>query len=163
MRYTVVFLVLSGLALLVPVQGVAQDAGMGSDVTVSAPADVSAPAAISPEVIPAAEVSTVQGGAEDPSSMFDGASAAFAGGQWAVLTGFLLMLLTWAVKRASPVIPAIAVPWMPMCLSMVGYMGHALIMGGDWKQAVMHGFMAGASAVGLWELVFQHFMPKKAA
>lgn len=102
----------------------------------------------------------------DPGAMLQGAAQAAQGGHWSILTGFVLMLMLWGVRKVVPALQAKLVPWAATLLALVGQVGYALATGADWQSAVTNGFLAGASAIGLWELVFQHFMagqPKPAA
>lgn len=164
MRHTLVALVLSALVLGLPFGAVAQDAaGDSADVTVVAEAPAATPVveapAPTPTPAPAAPSMT-----DDPADMLAGAKNAASGGHWAAFVGFALMLLVWVARKVVPaLIPTKAVPWVPTGLAMVGYVGSALATDGDWKQAVVQGFIAGASAVGLWEMLFKHFLAKKAA
>lgn len=99
--------------------------------------------------------------ADDAGAMVQAAASAADHGQWAIVVGFGIMLAVWGIKKAMPSISAKFVPWIAMGSSMAVYIANNLMQSGDWKKSVVHGFMAGASAVGLWELVFQHVMVDK--
>ena len=151
MRNFVFVLVLVGL--LTAVGASAQQAATATDATttVATPIAVTAAAAVT-AVSP-----------DDPGAIVTAAAEAGATGHWAVLVGFGLMLLVWGVKKVIPAFPAIAVPWLATALSFVGYLSHSLSQGGDWHQALVNGFLSGASAIGLWELVGKHLLAAKPA
>jgi hypothetical protein len=84
------------------------------------------------------------------------------GGKWAAVASFLIMLLVFLVNR----VPAIAAklgpkakPWLAAGTGIAGYIAAALLVDGTTiLTAVSGGFMTGAGAVGLWEMIFKHVM-----
>jgi hypothetical protein len=86
------------------------------------------------------------------------------GGQWSLVAAFVVMLLVYVVKRfgLKDKLPSKAVPWVAAGCSMAGYMAAALMVeGAAVGEAVIGGLATGAAAVGLWEMLFKHFLGKK--
>ena len=146
------FLVSLFAFLCVASSGVAQEVATPT----AAPAAVSA----SDATTLATAVSPVS--PDDPGALLTAASEAASGGQWALAIGFLLMLGTWGLKKVAPQLPSKSLPWIATGCSLVGYLSQALLQGGDWRQALIHGFIAGATAVGLWEMIAKHLVPAAA-
>ena len=157
MRHNALVIALFFVFSTVSFGAMAQDAGVSLDATVT----VAIPASVS--VADAATLATAVSpvSPEDPAALVSAAAGAAAGGHWAIFAGFALMLLVWGVKKAVPSLPSLSVPWIATVLGLAGYLGHSLVAGGDWKTALTNGFLAGASAVGLWELIFQHVLADK--
>lgn len=84
------------------------------------------------------------------------------GGNWQLFVGLLLTLLVWILRKVNVIafLPDKAVPWVSAAIGMVGFMGVALASGLDLTTALIQGFLTGAAAVGLWELLGKHFLPK---
>ena len=86
-------------------------------------------------------------------------------GYWGILAGFLVMLLLFILDKFVGIkkrVGAKALPWVAAVLGIVSAMAVELTTGVQWGQALLHGFTAGATAVGLWELIFKHALKKKA-
>jgi hypothetical protein len=86
------------------------------------------------------------------------------GGQWSLVVAFVIMLLVYVVKRfgLKDKLPSKAVPWVAAGTSMAGYVAAALMVdGAGILDAVLGGLATGAAAVGLWEMVFKHFLGAK--
>lgn len=87
-------------------------------------------------------------------------------GHWSVLVGLVLTLLVWILRKFNVIsfVPKKAIPWITAALGIVGYIGVSLSTGMAVEDAIMHGFLTGVSAVGLWELIGKHLLkkPKKA-
>ncbi len=83
-------------------------------------------------------------------------------GHWAIFAGLALMLVIWILRRFHILakMPAKVVPWLAAVLGIAGYIAVGLSQGMIWYTAVGQGFLTGASAVGLWELIFKHLLKK---
>ena len=78
------------------------------------------------------------------------------GGQWSAVAALVLMLLVYAGRKlkVTDKLKAEYVPWATAGLGMAGYMAAAMLAdAASLTDALMGGFMTGASAVGLWELI----------
>lgn len=90
--------------------------------------------------------------------------AALTNRNWTLATGLVLALLVWVARRFKLLdkIPAAAVPWTAAGLSMAGYLVASFhTTGVGLRAALVEGVVAGATAVGLWEMVLKHLLPKK--
>ena len=75
-------------------------------------------------------------------------------GKWALLVGFIVMLLTWFVNRLfKQQIPASVLPWLAIGLSTVATIAFSLATGTGWLNAVIIGFQQGLVAAGGWSAV----------
>lgn len=86
-------------------------------------------------------------------------------GNWIFFTGLLIMLLIFVLNKFVKLkerLPANAVPWVSAALGIVGSIAIQLTTGIPWGQALLQGLTAGVAAVGLWEMLFKHFLKKKA-
>lgn len=93
-----------------------------------------------------------------------GLYAALQAKHWSLALGFGLALLVFVLRKVKVLakVPAKALPWVTAALGIVGYISAALMTDGvSMMDAVMSGFMAGAAAVGLWEMVLKNFLGKK--
>lgn len=81
-------------------------------------------------------------------------------GHWAIVAGLCLMLFIWVLRRVKILtkIPDKAIPWVAAGLAILGYIATGLAQGMVWHVALVQGFLAGASAVGLWEMIFRHYL-----
>jgi hypothetical protein len=92
--------------------------------------------------------------------------SAAKGGQWSLVVALSIMLLVYLVKRfgLKDKLPSKVVPWAAAGLSMAGYVAAALMVdGAAMLDAALGGLATGAAAVGLWEMVFKHFLGSKSA
>ena len=90
--------------------------------------------------------------------------AAAKGGQWGLVAAFGIMLLVYLIHRfgLAAKIGKKFIPWVAAATGILGYVAAALLVGGaSITDAVTGGIMTGAAAVGLWELLFKHFMKGK--
>ena len=133
---------------------VAPDAGPSSAPVVAAdggPADATA----------APAVPTTAKEAADGINIF---VAAAKGGHWSLALGILLTLLVWFLDRILKLkdrVGSKALPWVAAGLGIMATMGISLASGLPLGEGLVQGFMTGATAVGLWELLYKHVMPKK--
>ena len=74
--------------------------------------------------------------------------------EWAIFAGILLMILVWAARKfvftrvSGPV-----VPWATAATGTLAYVAIALATGVPVLSAIFTGFLTGATATGLWELL----------
>jgi hypothetical protein len=86
-------------------------------------------------------------------------------GQWSLVAALAIMLVVFIAGRLglAKKLPKSAMPWFAAGTSILGYIAAALMVeGASIIDALAGGFMVGASAVGLWEMVFKHFLKNKA-
>jgi len=85
-------------------------------------------------------------------------------GHWTLVLALSIMLLIYLGNRTGLLkkLPKKAQPWVAAGIGMGGYMAAALMTEGtSIMGALSGGIIAGASAVGLWEMVFKHLLAKK--
>lgn len=123
----------------------------------------------------AAADGTGSGGEEGPAELKDEEEAgdavvglynALMDKNWALAVSLGLMLLVFVARKVPLLdkLPAKATPWVAAAMSMLGYVAAALMApGAQIGTAVLSGLSVGAGAVGLWEMVFKHFLAKKEA
>jgi len=68
------------------------------------------------------------------------------------LANFVLIKLDILTEEARK----IALPWISAASGCLVVFASTLLAGGSWWTAILAGFVTGAAAVGLWELVFKH-------
>ena len=86
-------------------------------------------------------------------------------GNWPLFAGVLVMLLVFLLDKIVKLkekVPKSALPWVAATLGVSTTMGVALTTGIPLGPALIQGFTAGATAVGLWEMIFKHMRKKKA-
>lgn len=108
---------------------------------------------------PATPPQTVTEAFQDVGFMIEAAK----NGWWGIFAGFLIMLLIFVTDKLVDLkakVGKAALPWVAAGLGILGTIAAQLTTGVHWGQALLQGFTAGVSAVGLWELVFQHFVTK---
>lgn len=72
-------------------------------------------------------------------------------GKWALLVGFIMMLLTWLVNKVlKSKIPSNVLPWLAIGLSTVTSVAFALSTGTGWMNAIVVGIQTGLMAAGTW-------------
>jgi hypothetical protein len=107
----------------------------------------------------AATIETDDQAAEAMQALLDAAK----GGQWSAAAALLLMLLVYAGRKlkVTDKLKAEHVPWATAGLGMAGYMAAAMLANAaSLTDALMGGFMTGASAVGLWELLGRRLLAR---
>jgi hypothetical protein len=132
----------------------APDAGT-PDASVDAGTDATTTAAPTPPAPPE--------NIEDAAESLDFLVAAAKGGHWSLFFGVLLTLLVWLLDKFVKIkdkVGKAAMPWVATGLGVLGTLGIALSSGLPVGEALLQGFLTGASAVGLWELLFKHLMKK---
>lgn len=74
---------------------------------------------------------------------------------WPLLAGVILMLLLFLANKLGlkEKVNKKYIPWIGVIVSVLGSVGTMLITGILWYEAVIQGFLVGAAASGLWELL----------
>lgn len=87
---------------------------------------------------------------------------AISGQHWPVVTGMVIVLVVYVANRfgLKDEVGKSLVPWIAASLGIALSIGVQLADGVEWQTALSQGFMAGASAVGLWEMVLKHVLPQ---
>ena len=81
---------------------------------------------------------------------------------WPVVVGLILMLLIFVTRRwIEPVVGDKGLPAVATATGIVAAIATALAAGDPVGASVLQGFLAGATATGLWELMFKHFLSSK--
>lgn len=159
------------LILLFSVTAMASDAGDTKDVgpaTTITKVEVAVPNALDPakEETKAVEgpVEGTQVEVEIPPApeMAQTVVQAIKSKNWAVVIGGVLMLFvfiinTFVIKK----LPKAYVPWVTAAAGIATYVSLNMYAGMPWDEAIAQGFTAGASAVGLWEMLGKRVLPKK--
>lgn len=172
-RILVLFSFLMAFAISMPVFAASEEAATTAAAEEKAPAaeekapaETKAPAAeekapAETKADPAAKPAEIKTGEEASTATRELLDAA-RGGKWAAMAAFAIMLLVFIVNRVPAIAEKLgskAKPWLAAGTSIAGYIAAALLMDHTTiVDAVIGGFMTGASAVGLWEMVFKHFM-----
>lgn len=86
--------------------------------------------------------------------------AAFKEGRWAAGIGLAVMFLIWILRKFIwKLIPKKVLPWLTLVLGCTVTVATELIAGIVWWQTLIDGFLASASAMALWSLIFKHVLP----
>jgi len=107
------------------------------------------------------EIKTDEEAAEAAKGLYE----AINSDQWPLAVGLGLMLLVFAVRKFVPGDKLSSMgPWLAAILGVAGYVAVALTNNpeGDWMEAVTQGLMAGAAAVGFWEMLGKKILARKA-
>jgi len=84
-------------------------------------------------------------------------------GHWLLFFGALLTLLVWFLEKVLRIKERAgksALPWVGAALGVVSLGGLAILQGLSPWSAIAQGLLAGASAVGLWEMIGKHIGKK---
>ena len=119
-----------------------------------APAGV---ANVDPEPPPQQEINT-------PAEAFDVASLAvdaFRRKKYGVFAGLVLMLMVFGLRRTrlAARLPKEYAPWIACGLGILFSIGTVLAADRPPLTAITHGFVLGAAATGLWEMIGKYFLP----
>jgi hypothetical protein len=89
---------------------------------------------------------------------------ALKAGQWPLAAGLFLTLLVYLVNRFAlkDMVGEKVVPWVAGGVGVAGAVGVGLLTGMPVVEAIVAGVMAGVMAVGGWEALVKHIVPKKA-
>lgn len=83
------------------------------------------------------------------------------GGQWNLVVALALMLLVYAAERfgLTEKVPDAYIPWIAAASATLGYVAAALMVeGAPLGEALAEGFVTGAAAVGLGEMVLKKLL-----
>lgn len=84
---------------------------------------------------------------------------------WTIAVGLGIALAIYVANRANLLkhIPSKYTPTIAVALGILSSVGAQLSTGVSWEEAIGKGFLAGAAATGLWEMLLKHFLkfPKK--
>lgn len=155
------------LLALAPVTAFAQSADAdahAADVVAAPDADATDAVDAGSEVTPTPAPPAPPENIEDASKSLDFLISAAKGGHWGLFFGVLLTLLVWLLDKFVKIkekAGAKAMPWVAAGLGVAGTLGIALSGGLPIGEALIQGLVTGASAVGFWELLFQHLLKKK--
>jgi len=98
----------------------------------------------------------------DPVSMLTAIYNAVKSGQWALLIGLIIMLVTWIVNNylLRDRIPPKVLPWLAAGLGIAGYSALTLAAGSGWLQAILGGLQFGLLASGLYSMGGKYLLKK---
>ena len=99
-----------------------------------------------------------------PAEAFDLATLAvnaFRKKKYGVFTGILLMLMVFGLRRTKMAarLPKEYAPWIACGLGILFSIGTVLAADRPPLTAITHGFVLGAAATGLWEMVGKYLLP----
>lgn len=74
---------------------------------------------------------------------------------WPLLAGVLIMLVLLVANKLGlkNKVNKKFIPWIGVLMAVLTSVGTMLVTGIDWKDALVQGFLVGAAASGLWELL----------
>jgi hypothetical protein len=104
---------------------------------------------------------------EDAFSLLKGIISAAKGGQWALLVGLLLMLLTWVVDRLlKSKIPPKVLPWLSIGLGVAAQIALTVAAGDvksadTWLSAITGGIALGLTGAGGYSALGKYIGLKK--
>lgn len=97
---------------------------------------------------------------ENPVESVSAIVQAFKEGRWAAGIGLALMFVIWILRKFIwKLIPQKVLPWLTLGLGCTVTVAIELISGIVWWQTLIDGFLASASAMALWSLIFKHVLP----
>lgn len=99
---------------------------------------------------------------DDPGAILEAAVLAAQTGRWSVFFGLAIMFLIWGLRKVLLNLDGKVVPWVALGAGILAHVGIALAGGAPVTVATLtHALLAGATAVGLWEMLFKHLLGKK--
>jgi len=113
------------------------------------------------ELAPAKEIESDEEAVETAKGLYN----ALQQKQWALALGLGLSLLVFGLRRTGVLnkVPSKALPWVTAAFGVLSYVIAALMAeGASIPDALLGGATAGATAVGLWEMLLKHFLSAKA-
>ncbi len=157
-------ILLAALLLFSAPLAIAQDEAPAPTEEVAAPAEDAAPA--EPEVAadaPAVDAEAIEKTVDDVSDQVSLIAEAIESKNWALLAGLLLSLLVAVANRfgLKDKVGSKAIPWVTTGVAVAGAVGAALLAGVPVMQALSQGVVAGAAAIGGWEMVLKHLLAPK--
>jgi len=122
------------------------------------PAIPTAPVAVK-EAVTVKTPTTQPVSSDDAGGILGAILAAAKGGKWALMVGFIVMLLTWLVNKIlRGKIPSAVMPWLAIGLSMIAAVAFSLSTGAGWLNAFIVGVQSGLIAAGSWS-AFGKYLP----
>jgi hypothetical protein len=87
--------------------------------------------------------------------------SALADHQWPLAVGLGISLAVYIANRfgLQNKVGAKYVPWIAAGLGILSSIGVQLATGIPWEEAIGKGFTAGATSVGLWEMILKNLLP----
>jgi hypothetical protein len=101
---------------------------------------------------------------EEAVSILQQLVGAAKGGHWPLVVAFGLMVVMYLLNKIGIVskLGPKAIPWVAAATGIAGYVSAGLMVeGATVADGVTSGIMTGAAAVGLWEMLFKHFLGAK--
>jgi hypothetical protein len=100
----------------------------------------------------------------DPNALppTDGLMAAIQQQHWPIVAGFLITFLVYGANHAG-LQAKVGAKWIPRIaigLGVLSAIAAQLLLGISWQEALSKGFLAGATATGLWEVLLKDLLPK---
>lgn len=98
---------------------------------------------------------------EESAPPVDGLVEAIQHHHWPVAVGLGITLLIYVANRAG-LQKRVDKKWLPRLsigLGILSAIAAQLALGIPWEEALSKGFLAGATATGLWEAALQHVLP----
>jgi hypothetical protein len=81
---------------------------------------------------------------------------------WVSVTGFIILFAVHVAKKGGlkDIVPAKYVPVVSVALGILFSIGDNFITSSNlvWYDVLLKGFVAGASATGLWEMAFKYYL-----
>jgi hypothetical protein len=79
---------------------------------------------------------------------------------WPVAVGLGIAIALYVANRANLLknVPSKYTPTLAAVLGVISAIGAQLATGMSWEEAIGKGFLAGAAATGLWEMVLKHVL-----
>lgn len=159
---------LAALLLFSAPVAIAQDEPPAPTEEAAAPAEDAAPAdaPAEPEAAsdaPAVDAEDIEKTVDDVSDQVSLIAEAIESKNWALLAGLLLSLLVAVANRfgLKDKVGSKAIPWVTTGVAVAGAVGAALLAGVPVMQALSQGVVAGAAAIGGWEMLLKHLLAPK--
>jgi len=173
MKYARNLLLALSLMVAAPAWGNAEGGGEPASVSdAAAPAGVADAGATTPTAVDTGAVApvaptinpnpleTVEGATEMVNVLIDASQK----GHWSLVLGAFLSLLVWFLNRLIGIKDKVgkkALPWVVAGLGVAASIAFTLLTGAPLGAGLVQGFLTGAAAVGLWELVLKHVLKKE--
>ena len=129
----------------------------------AAPADAPAEPEAASDDAPAVDAETIEKTVDDVSDQVSLIAEAIESKNWGLLAGLLLSLLVAVANRfgLKDKVGGKAIPWVTTGIAVAGAVGAALLAGVPVMQALSQGVVAGAAAIGGWEMLLKHLLAPK--
>jgi len=140
-----------------------EEAAAPAEDAAPAPADAPAEPEAASDDAPAVDAEAIEKTVDDVSDQVSLIAEAIESKNWALLAGLLLSLLVAVANRfgLKDKVGGKAVPWVTTGVAVAGAVGAALLAGVPVMQALSQGVVAGAAAIGGWEMLLKHLLAPK--